>query len=413
MSQCALFMTRVLGVLARSQCASLRMNALFLALFFLPVALSCQAYGAEDAREGSVLLSNGERIFGTIRLSGDRTLRVQSEGKLLSLHLDQVKMVRIASTKEEMAQKWFFPEDGNAEKEFVVVPYPIRHLEAVISLSDGCVVKGHIYTTTLFVAGPEATRRFVLSLRQHGKEGESLESLVYVAEIVFDDNVSERPDVDGMISAYAVPDGGTPGVKDETALHTAEATDMDLIVMTRPGLFSVTGELDKSGATFTFQALPGNKNILALRSGATIRVSWPAIEFESLRDRVEDILADVKDSFNSRELLGAFHDKDEGAIYALLLLSRKIGATQHEQAGQPWRLEVWRWLCPKGDEERNLLAGRGLFFRGVAKSDGESVPSVIPVEAAWKARPTGNDGSIMSVSIRDVFGEEALPDGDK
>jgi hypothetical protein len=335
----------------------------------------------------------------------------------LSLSLDQLKALRMTPTKEEMASKWFFPEAGKAEKELVGVPYPIRHLEASVTLSDGQVITGHVYTTSVFVSGAYGVRRFVLSLRQHGKEGESFESLVYVAEIVVDDVAPAAPRADAA--------GPETPADDEAATGAAapSAVDAELLVMALPGLFGLPGELDESGASFSFRALPGNKHVFALRSGGTIRVGWPAGKDDSNRTWVSDFkdnatyawvsdtLGDVKDFFDSRELLGAFRDDADDSIYALILLSRRGKTTNVDSAGRPWRLEVWRWLSRQGDD-RAMLAGRGVFFRGLADADGTGMPSVLPAVIAPIAAPPSGEGAAVSLSVKDIFGEDALFDGE-
>ncbi len=375
-------------------------GALALALFLLLASLS----GAVRARDGTITLSDGERVSGSISLSGGRTLRVQSGDKLWSLGLAQVKAVRMKPTKEVMATKWFFPEAGKTEKELVGVPYPIRHLEASVALSDGQVITGHVYTTTVFVSDADSTRRFVLSLRQHGKEGESLESLVYISELLLNDDVPAVADQPGPIAPDAsgiaeVSTGPAPG---------GVAVDADLIVMALPGLFCLPGELKASGDSFSFITLPGNKHVFALRSGDTIRVGWPVGKDDATWASVSAHLGDVKDFFDSRELFGAFRDESDGSIYALILLSRAGKTTQIAGAGRPWRLEVWRWLGREGDE-RTMLAGRGVFFRGLSEADGAGMPLVMTVTTTAGTASAPGEGAAVSLLVKEVFGEDALP----
>ncbi len=383
--------------------ALLPVQLLFVVSILLLAPVGRSASGADHSRYGSIVLSDGERVSGGIRLSGGRTLRVQSGDKLWSLGLDQVKALRMRPTKEEMASKWFFPEAGKTEKELVGVPYPIRHLEASVALSDGQVITGHVYTTAVFVSGDHGTRRFVLSLRQHGKEGDSFDSLIYIAELVLDDDVPDDAGQSGVVDTDVSED-------DEAAVADAPdapAVDADLIVMALPGLFCLPGELDDSGGAFSFRALPGNKHVFALRSGGTIRVSWPAGKDDSARALVGEFLGEVKDFFDSRELLGAFRDENDGSVYALILLSRSGKTTQVDGAGRPWRLEVWRWLRREGDE-RTMLAGRGVFFRGLADAGGAGLPTVIPVTSAAGPVSAVGTGAAMSLSLKDVFGEAVM-----
>ena len=104
-----------------------------------------------DGRPGWVEWSDGRKIEGAISLTPGKDLRLFSGGSQVSLQLDEVKEMRFKPEKEEMQEGFYFPNAGQATQAKTGEVYPVRLLQTKITLSDGKVLEGHLFTTTLYV----------------------------------------------------------------------------------------------------------------------------------------------------------------------------------------------------------------------------------------------------------------------
>lgn len=324
-------------------------------------------FAAEPGYPGVIQFSNGEQLEGRISLTPNSTFILHGQTQIWTVALDRIREIRCMPEKEELVRAWRFPAAGQTRKEFSGTPYPIRHLQTTI-LTGQEILRGHLLTTVLYVEAPERTRKVILYAKQRGKEGESLDELVYPTSIVLH-HPTEAPER-GQ-SSIRIPWIGTEGAPAELA------------ALTRPALVRLAGQRNPKTNDYMLPPTLGQRVFLALKSGAALQAGWPSATNSALTAQVSNALAQAKDFFDGRALLGVFReDASSEDIYALILLSRQGTTTLSGDRTQPWRLSIWRWKCDPADS-RLMLAGRGNFFRGIIAPKGESLPQVILSDPLW------------------------------
>ena len=139
-----------------------------------------------DGRPGSVEWSDGHKLTGAISLTPGKELRLFTSAAAVSLSLDEVREIRFKPEKEEMWEGFYFPDAGQTTRVKTGEVYPIRYLQTEITLADGKIIEGHLFTTTVYVETDDATKKVVLMAKQTGANGEKLADLVYPTLIRFD-----------------------------------------------------------------------------------------------------------------------------------------------------------------------------------------------------------------------------------
>lgn len=321
---------------------------------------------AESGYPGVIQFSNGDQLEGRISLTPNTAFILHGKTQVWTVALDRIREIRFTPEKEELGRAWRFPEAGQTRKELSGTPYPIRYLQTTI-MTGHEILRGHLLTTVLYVEAPEKTSKVILYAKQRGKEGDTLDALVYPTSIVLQ-TPAESPERGQSIM---IPWSG------------AESSSAELAALTRPALVRLAGQRSPKTNDYVLPPAMGNRVFLALKSGAVIQAGWPSATNPALFAQVTDALAQAKDFFDGRALLGVFREDASSAdIYALILLSRRGTTTLDGERTQPWRLSVWRWKCDPADS-RLMLAGRGDFFRGIIASKGESLPQVIIADSLW------------------------------
>ena len=334
--------------------ATLRVTVIWLLMGFVS-----QLASAGDARTGVVQFSNGDMLAGQISLTPGAELKIIDGTTLNTLTLDKVQEIRFAPEEETLERKWRFPVAGQTRKEKWGQPYPVRHLRATVVLGDGKTLAGHLYTTVLYVEGPEQNQKVILEAKQRGKEGETFQSLVYPASVKFTDAATPT---ESMIQLQT----GIPGT---------------LVALTRGALVRLEATGDQLPSPL------GAALFVAVQNATGITVGWPADQDEAMTKAVRDALPNVRDFFDVLGLHGAWRDPATGDVYSLMLLERRGETTLNAARSQPWRCEVWRWKFE--DEEKKLMvAGRNYFFRGIV-ARGEHAPALTLSAPLWNLKPTG------------------------
>lgn len=318
---------------------------------------------AQEPRPGIVEFSNGETLEGRLSLTPGAELKLMDGSRVSVLAFDKVRAIRFAPEQEQLEQKWRFPVPGQTRKEKWGEPYPVRHLRATVELADGGTLAGHLYTTVLYVEGASKNEKVVLLAKQRGKEGETLESLVYPVSVRF-------------------TDAATP-VEAELKL----ALDMagTVTALTRGALVRLEARGDRLPSPL------GAELFVAVRNPAGITVGWPAQTDAGLETLVRAALPAVRDFFDTLHLHGVWRDPASGDVFTLLMLERRGRTTLAGEAEQtqPWRCEVWRWKLQE-EERRLMVAGRGYFFRGIV-AHGERPPSVMLSPRLWNLKRVGDE----------------------
>ena len=319
---------------------------------------------AQEPRPGIVQFSNGDTVAGQISLTPGAELKIVAGTTLSTLPLDKVQEIRLTPEEEVLEQKWRFPIAGQTRKEKWGVPYPVRHLRATIVLGNGQTVVGHLYTTVLYVEGPEKNQKVILEAKQRGQEGETFQALVYPASVRFTDAaVATEPAIRLQI--------GLPGT---------------VVALTRGALVRLEARGDQLPSPL------GAELFIAVQTATNITVGWPAEQDAELTKVVRDALPDVRDFFDGLGLVGVWRDPLTGDVYSLMRLERHGATTLAAERSQPWRCEVWRWKFTE-EGKRLLVAGRNYFFRGIV-ARGEPAPAVTPSPKLWNVHKTGDQWTV-------------------
>lgn len=339
-------------------------------MLFTFAAFGAPAATPEQPRSGTIEFSDGKTLTGKITLTPGSELKLHVGNQLKVLALDRIKEMKMFPEKESMEQGYRFIEAGKAIKENLGQPYPVRLLTTQVILAGGETLRGHLYTTVLYVEGEENAQKVILLAKQRGKEGETLESLVYPVKITFAEVANEVP---AAIRLRVKLPGVGPGAR--------------VGALVRGSLVQVEIKAADSGEYLLASPL-GKEVFLAVEAGQKIYVGWPRQADTGLAMIVRNAMPNSEDFFDRHKLLGVFRDEASADIYSLILASREGKTTLEQTRSQPWRLEVHRWK-QEADSQRVMLASQGYFFRGIEAS-GSSGPTVELTELLWNPKKSGN-----------------------
>ena len=322
------------------------------------------------ARPGVIEFSDGKSLEGNITLTPGKQLQLLDGAQQRGLGLERVREIRIAPEEETMERAWRFLEAGKPAKEFTGPPYPVRHVKATVVLADGATVRGHLFTTVLYIEGREETRKVILYAKQRGAEGQTLAQLSYPSLVRFTDAVA--PGEARVRVTLRLPGLG----------HATE-----LMGLTLGSLVSLAAHPTGQPAEYDMTAPLGEPVLLGCQTGHEIIMGWSNAAPAKVVARIKEGVNDAEDFFDGKELLGVYDDEPAGNVYSLMLLSRRGATTLGGDKTQPWRVSVWRW---KYDPETNqlMLAGRGDLFRGIL-GRGDALPTVRTSEKLWQPKIDG------------------------
>ncbi|MDP6355189.1 MAG: hypothetical protein QF473_08825 [Planctomycetota bacterium] len=349
-------------VLPTNPCRGL---ALPIALLLFPAMLQ-----AEAEREGTVQFSDGDTVAGKISLTRGRSLKIHQGKKLMALALERVREIRFDPEEEKMEQKWRFLVAGQTQKEKWGDPYPVRHLKATILLTNDERIEGHLYTTLFYVEGKEKTRKVIAYAKQRGKQGQSLDTLVYPNVIRFHEDARSTAADLRIVFRYPELEEGA-----------------ELAALTHGALARLAARKTEMAGEYLLPSPLGHEFFVGARSGSQIVVGWPEQKQEKLFKRVTEALEITKDFFDSRTLIGVYQADPKADVYALVMLTRTGKTTLGRAKSQPWRVAILRWKYQR-DEDRLMLAGRGFFFRGITGS-ADNIPEIAISEKLWRKRQKG------------------------
>ena len=246
-------------------------------------------------------------------------------------------------------------------------------MHAAVLLGDGTSVTGHIYTAVLYVETTNETRKVILFAKQRGAEGAGLESVVYPVRIAFGSGDGTNAPTLRVRFPLAAPPGA--------------AAQGEFCALTWGAMARLPGRPADAPGEYLIPSPFGVRLFGAAQVGGVLHVAWPAPQDDPVAAAVRRALADVRDFFDARELLGLYREPSSPDTYALMMLTRKGATTMDGDRTQPWRLEVWRWRSDE-DGQRVMLAGRGYFFRGIL-APGEKPPPVQQHAELWPTQTNG------------------------
>lgn len=138
----------------------------------------------DGARDGVIVLSNGEKIPGRIATTAEKPLRVwdAKQQTYRDVPFASIQRIDAGVVWERDEREWHFKASGSDIKEYTGKTYPARELQYTLTLLDGTTVTGGV-VAPLCVLAPDQTATYVLYKRQKGEPGTTLDRLVYVRRV--------------------------------------------------------------------------------------------------------------------------------------------------------------------------------------------------------------------------------------
>lgn len=313
-----------------------------------------------DGIPGKVEWSDGRKISGAISLTGGKDIRLFEATTQASLRLADIRLIEMIPEKEEIREGFAFIEPGQAATEKTGQIYPVRYLHAKITLRDGKVREGHLFTTVLYVETDDKTEKVVLLAKQTGKEGQKIEDLPYPMAIRFDNAATAAAS-----SQIDLTKAGLPEVSRIVVISKPDLTFLDAL--------AIAG----SKTTWTVPFGETERILFAVECPDGIHVAWPvSLEAASTEatKAVEESLGTMRDFYDVKKLIGCFYEADKTDVYSLVMLSRSSQTHSFEKGKEPWTLAVLRWKYDT-DEKKTTLLNRVPISTG--RSAGDVKPPVI------------------------------------
>lgn len=139
-----------------------------------------------DSRLGTITLSDGSHVTGSISTTAERPVRVwvEADKSYHDLPFDSIRSIDAVVLWERMEREWTFKATGSDVKVYSGRTYPARDTQYRFTLDDGTIVTGAcVAPLYLHRAGGEKT--YVLYKRDKGPIGQKLNSLVFVRHVAF------------------------------------------------------------------------------------------------------------------------------------------------------------------------------------------------------------------------------------
>ena len=373
--------------------------------FMLITLLVSLAVKADDGRSAAVYYSDGSVKQGMIYLTSGREFKLNipkggsiytsdmitgepvKYGKVRKFGFDTVSKIEFYPQKEELVRKWKFvgstefdEKTGEADwtpapKEYHGKPYPVRYLAAIVTFNSGEKIAGHLYSTVLYLDDGDRVEKIRLSHKSSGKEGQSLDDLVYVTNI-------KMLDEGRKFERFVV-------VKPEGFELKA---DDEFFAVTVDSLTPVPARFNEDKSAVVVEGTFGERFYLAVKRDGRYLVSFPGVGDQKLFDLAREHVEKLKDFYNERVLQGVVLSPDGKELLTLVNLRRRFSETNFGEIGgewdkevggivEPWRLSIWRW---KYDSDNNelMLTGRGTFDRRIFRPGDQSPQSEIS-ERLW------------------------------
>jgi hypothetical protein len=316
-------------------------------------ALFILASGPALARPGTVTWSDGRKMTGDLTLTPGTQLKLFTSGQPVELPLEECKQLRFTPEKEQMEEGFYFPTAGQATKAKTGDVYPTRLVHTAITLPDGKVINGHLFTTVLYVqAADGSAQKAVLEYKQTGQDGQKIQDIPYITAIDFTDSAGGESLLD--LTKENVPGAQTP------------------VVVSQPDLSPVALEPGATPNTWSLPAPDPSKLFLSVQGSDGFHVAWPIGDADpDIVAAVQTGLKNMQDFYDTRTLLGSTAADDE--VYTLVMLSRR-GVSYGMDAGTiPWSLVVLHWKYDEGNNKVNLV-NRASLGIGRATNSGPPPP---------------------------------------
>jgi hypothetical protein len=327
------------------------MKSFAILFWMVALAFACCIPVRADGRAGTVEWSDGHKATGDISLTPGKDLRVFTDSKQVTVTLDEVKEIRFKTEKEEMWEGFYFPNAGQATQVKTGEVYPIRYLQTQITLGNGQVVEGHLFTTVFYVENDDGAQKVVVMAKQTGPNGTKLADLLYPTAIRFDGGA--------VVTASAQIDLTQAGF---APLHPP-------VILTRPDLTLLPVQATEGKPIWTVAVDDPKKILFSVEAADGIHVAWRDAELDpAMKQSVETGLKVMQDFYDDRELLGNFVGDDGTDIFSLVMMKRLAksvdgNGTPTPSDITPWSLVVLRWKYDP-DQKKATLLNRAMLTIG-------------------------------------------------
>jgi hypothetical protein len=142
-----------------------------------------------DARQGTILLSNGEKITGKIAHTQRKPFRiwVEADKEFKDVPFASIQSIDAIVIWEKLEAEWNFKESGSDIKVYSGKTYPARETQYQFTLKKGKTLTGGV-VEPLYVATPDGSVTYALHKRDKGDLGQTLDQLTYVKHVEFTDD---------------------------------------------------------------------------------------------------------------------------------------------------------------------------------------------------------------------------------
>jgi hypothetical protein len=287
--------------------------------------------------------SDGHKVAGDISLTPGKDLRIYTGSTQVTVTLDEVKEIEFKPEKEEMWEGFYFPNAGQATQVKTGEVYPIRYLQTQITLGNGQVVEGHLFTTVFYVENDDGVQKVVVMAKQTGPNGQKLADLLYPTAIRFEGGA--------VSTASAVIDLTPAGF---APLHPP-------VILRKPDLTLLPTQPTEGKPIWTVAIDDPGKLLFSVEAADGIHVAWPDATLDPDRKlAVDSGLKVMQDFYDDRKILGSFVGDDATDIYSLVMMKRvgksvDGGGTPTPSDITPWSLVVLRWKYDSEQKKATLL----------------------------------------------------------
>jgi hypothetical protein len=318
----------------------------------LPLALSLILARPALARPGTATWSDGKQVTGDVTITPGKQLKLFTSGSPVEFQLAEVKEIKLLPEKEQMAEGFYFPDAGQATQAKTGEVYPVRYFRAQVTMPDGRVLDGHLFTTVLYIQNDDGAQKIVIEAKQTGADGQKLADLPYLTQILFTDTATGLCRLDLSHETF-------PGAK-------------PAVVVSCPDLTPVALEPDKTPQVWTMPTPDPQKIIFSIEATDGLHVAWPDTEADpDTVLAVQNGLHTLQDFYDTRTLLGTFADGED--VYSLVMMSRKAASYGMDASVTPWSLVMLHWNVD-ADTHKATLLNRAPFSIGRANNNAPPPP---------------------------------------
>ncbi len=112
---------------------------------------------------------------------------VEAQKEYKDLPFASIQSIDAQVVWEREEQEWHFKESGSDIKEYSGKTYPARETQYQITLNSGKTITGGV-AEPLYLMTPDGHETYALHKRDKGELGQSLDELVYVKHVEFENS---------------------------------------------------------------------------------------------------------------------------------------------------------------------------------------------------------------------------------